>query len=177
MKALLTSNKTYFIAFIILTALNLFFSFTNSIEPMGVRIVNFLFAFIMSLTVYVFFTFIFVGAAQIVASLCQSLSSRAKQDPEIPNTFLIANLLYLFLFLIFLKSDINRLKDTPTEVSIESFLFYIYPFFTSLIGGILSGCLVLLSEYSGQKIVNVGRVLSIAAVLFFFAYQFLTIRS
>lgn len=172
MNELMKSNKTYIIAFIVLTALNLFITFSYSTAPMGVKAVNFLFAFLMSLTVYLFFSFIFIGASRLSASVMQGLSASSKKDPEIADTFLIANLLYIFLFLIYLKHDIDYLGDASATVSIESFLFYIYPFFTSLIGGLLSGSLVLFSPYESRDIIKVGRLISIGLVLIYFAYRF-----
>ena len=133
--------------------------------------------FIMTVFVFVIYFFIFIGIAQLTAFIWRKLVKSASQDSDLPVTFIVANLLFILLLEIYLDAYIKANADPRGEISMVGIAFFVAPFFTSIIGGVLSGSLVLFSQFDSRQVIKIGKIVSIAAVLFFFAYQFLTIRA
>lgn len=170
------SNLRYLFAFVLLSALYLFFSFSYSDQPLSMRITNLIFGFVMTAFIYSFFLFIFIGVSQITAALWRGLVPSASQDPDLPEAFLLANLLFIFLLGIYIDQYVKVNSNPDRELSLVGIFYYALPFFTSFFGGIASGSLVLFSRYKEYEVIKTAKIVSIALVLIFFAYHFLTIR-
>ncbi len=171
------TNATYLIVFIFLSSAYLFFSFSYTDQPLSIRITSLIFVILMMAFIYSFFLFIFIGVSQITASIWRNIIPRASQDNDLPETLMLANLLFIFILGIYIDQHVRQNSNPSGELSMVGVFYYMLPFFTSLFGGIFSGTLVLLNQYDSRTIIQTGRIVSITAVLLFFAYHFLTIRS
>ncbi len=100
----------------------------------------------------------------------KSVFKNTNQDTYVVNTFLPANILFTLLLYITIATSLNDYMDPRGERSLMWLSIIILPFFTSLIGGILSACLILIKGWDSRKIIVYETIGSCFAVLLFFIY-------
>lgn len=123
-----------------------------------------------------FFSLIYGWGVFLVFSYFTSLVWKkifegAIQDPNIVNTLLPANILFVLLLYMGIATSLNDYMDPRGERSILWLSIIAVPFFTSLIGGISSGSLVLLRGWDSRKIIIFGNIVAIIFVILFFTYN------
>lgn len=163
MKPFLESlNTSYLASFIILGVVYSFLFLKNSFAALPWIIIP-----------LVFGMFIFIVVSQITAWIFRKTFKNASQDPDITYSLLASNLLFILLLFILITTF---LKNHPTgENSIILLAMISVPFFSSIIAGVLSGSLVLLSNWLSPVVYRVGQLTSLLVVALFFAFQFLTL--